>query len=165
MIIKKLNFPVSLFLSLVLVISASVTIGCSSISSIKDAGTKIISDLTQSTEDEGNPDWWKKQPDLEEEKEAINNTTSELTEAFNGKDIEQAVNHIAPVERDKYRELFSQYPDIMPEIAKDLNNATINYLSSEGPYGRFAEYVISLDGHSFSIIFIKIDDEWFMQTL
>ncbi|MFH1428560.1 MAG: hypothetical protein ABIH39_02340 [Candidatus Margulisiibacteriota bacterium] len=165
MLSRKLNMVMSLFLFLVLIMLSGTIVGCSSISSIKEVGTKAISDLTKSTEEEGNPDWWKEQPDRQKEEEIINASISEITSAFSQKNVEQVLNHITPLERDKYRQLFLQSPDLMSEIAEDLNTATINYLSSAGPYGRFAEYKISVDGQSFSIVFVKVDDKWLIQTL
>ena len=111
------------------------------------------------------PEWWKKQPDLKQEETAVSGVITQLGNALSSKDIDTALNYFAPGVKDTYRELFSKNAEIMPQMASDLATARINFLSLEGKrYERVAEYLITAGGKNFSIVFIKIDGKWLLET-
>ncbi|MFH0768767.1 MAG: hypothetical protein V1932_04270 [Chloroflexota bacterium] len=149
---------ISLLLILFTVISG---LGCTS-----KTGPQTTS--SQQEEDKGDPDWWKKQPDLAKEEAGIKNTITGLTGALGTKDTQQTLTYFAPEEKDKYEEILSKYPDIMPQLAKDLEKATLIYLSpdTDNTLYRIAEYSIPLDGNStVSIVFVKVDGKWLLKSL
>jgi hypothetical protein len=109
--------------------------------------------------------WWKDQPDLKQEETAINAQISGLSSAFAAKNVEGALNYFAPSEKDKYRQILSQSPDMMPIMANDLKNARISFLSTQSDqYGRGAEYAITVEGQTLYIKFTKVDGQWMLQT-
>jgi hypothetical protein len=116
----------------------------------------------------GDPDWWKKQPDLALEQSKIKDTIAGLESALAAQDVQKAMEFFAEEERDKYAEILSAYPDVMSDLAEDLKKATITYLSpdDDGTLLRIAEYSIPVDGkNTVSIVFIKVDGKWLLKTL
>jgi len=116
--------------------------------------------------EKGDPDWWKKQPDLKQEETAINNMLNQSSAALESKNIEQAVTYFSPGVSDKYRELFSTSPDIMPQMAAHLRSAKMSFLSGTGiGDARIAEYSLEVDGYTFYILLIKTDTQWLLKSL
>jgi len=147
-------------LILILLISGSI-LGCS-----KNTGSQATVSLSQESEDPGDPDWWKKQPGFKEEETAINGVINKFVTALNAKDIETAVSYFDPEERDKYRKVFALSPDLMPDMAKDLEKATLTYLSydTDNTLNRIAEYSFKVNGNTFRIVFIKSEENWMLKT-
>ncbi len=149
-------------LSLLLILFTVISgLGCTS-----KTGTQTTS--SQQEEDKGDPDWWKKQPDLAKEEADIKNTITGLTGAIGAKDTQQTLTYFATEEKDKYAEIFSKYPDIMDKFANDMEKATLIYLSpdTDNTLYRIAEYSIPLDdGNSVSVVFVKVDGKWLLKSL
>jgi hypothetical protein len=104
--------------------------------------------------------------DFKVEEAKINDVIGKLCSAFKAKDLEEALKYIQAEERDKYRKVFSQSPDVLPKLAADLEKAKINFLSFESiAQCRTAEYSIEADGQSFSVVFIMIDGQWMLKAL
>jgi hypothetical protein len=121
---------------------------------------------TQEAVEKGDPDWWKKQPDLKKEETAINETITNLCTAFTAKDTQKVLSYIAPDDREKFKTIFSKSPDIMPQIAKDMEKATLSFLSldADNTLDRVAEYTMKIDGNTFYIVFIKIEGKWLIKN-
>ena len=121
------RFMVCFSLLLVLLVGTAVT-GCG-----KNTGNPTVtSTTTQSLQEpleKGDPDWWKKQPDLKKEDQAIQTVLIDFEKALAAKDIKQALTYFSPDVSDKYSQVFAASPDLMPQMAKDLQKATLSFLS------------------------------------
>jgi hypothetical protein len=107
----------------------------------------------------------KQPPDFKVQEAKIDAVIGQLCTSFKAKDVEGALKYFQAEERDKYRKIFSQSPDLLPEMAADLEKAQINFLSSNSnQYSRTAEYLIKSGGQDFSIVFIFIDGQWVLNT-
>ncbi|MCX6006289.1 MAG: hypothetical protein NTZ34_03395 [Chloroflexi bacterium] len=103
--------------------------------------------------------------DFKAEGAKIDKVIGQLCTAFKAKDVEGALNYFETGERDKYRKIFSQSPDVMPEMAADLEKAKINFLAfNSNQYSRISEYLIKSGGSTFSIVFINIDGQWLLKA-
>jgi hypothetical protein len=157
----------SFFLTSLIILFLLTTVFSVSCTSGKSntASPKPNSALQSGTET-GDPDWWKKQPDLKKEEAAINETIKGTRDAFTAKDANKALTFIAPDDRDKFKEVFAKSPEILPKIAKDMENTSLSFLSLDSNYtpGRIAEYTMKVDGYSFYIEFIKIDGKWYIKN-
>jgi hypothetical protein len=148
---------------LVLLLTGVFISGCSCGESKSPA---ILQSGTATTEitQKGDPDWWKKQTDLKQEESAINETLSEVRSAFTAQDIEKILACFVEEERETYKAFFSKSQHTLPEMAKDLENTSLSFLSPDMEnYNRFAEYTFSADGKKFYIVFIKIDGKWLIR--
>jgi hypothetical protein len=132
----------------------------------KQTSTPKAGGVSQQTVDKGDPDWWKKQPDLKKEETAINETITTVRAAFTAKDTETVLKCIAPDDREKFKGVFSKSPDIMPQIAKDIEKASLSFLSldTQDTADRIAEYTMKVDGNTFYIVFIKVDGKWLIKN-
>jgi len=103
--------------------------------------------------------------DFKVEEAKINQVVGQLCTAFKAKDVEAALKCFQAEERDKYRKIFSQATDIMPEMAADLEKAKINFLSfNSAEHSRIAEYLVKSGGQTSSIVFINIDGQWVLKV-
>lgn len=103
-------------------------------------------------------------PDFKAQEAKIDEVVGQLCTAFKAKDAEGALKYFQAEERDKYRKIFSQFPDLLPEIAAELEMAKINFLSFKSDqYSRTAEYLIRSDGQDFSIVFIDVEGQWMLK--
>jgi hypothetical protein len=150
---------------LMLLLTGVFISGCSCGEAKSPAALKTGTATTETTQ-KGDPDWWKKQPDLKQEETAINETLAEVRSAFEAKDIEKALICIAPEQREKYKELFSTNPEKLVQMAKDLGNASISFLSEnlEFTQDRIAEYKMVVEGITFYIVFVKIENKWYLEN-
>jgi hypothetical protein len=151
---------------LCMVILLAVSSSCITIirPSDSDGGKSPQSQAQAPVEQAGNADWWKNQPDLKQEETAINTKIGQLRNAFAAKDLDTALKVFSVEERDKYRKLLSQSPDIMTEMAADLGKARLNYLSVDSTeFCRIAEYLIPINSYTCSIVFIKVDGQWMLK--
>jgi hypothetical protein len=109
--------------------------------------------------------WWQSLPDLQQEQKAIDVKISALSKALAAKNTDQALSYLQVEERERYRQMLSRSPGIMPKMAAGLNTAKLNFLSAESTqYSRVAEYSITQDGHTFHIEFIKVDGQWMLKN-
>jgi hypothetical protein len=117
-------------------------------------------------EETGDPDWWKKQPDLKKEETAIIETIKNIRAAFAAKDADKALTYIAPADREKFKAVFTKSPDVLPRFAKDMENATLSFLSldTDNTLERMAEYEMKVDGYTFYIVFIKDEGKWYLKN-
>ena len=163
MLTRKSYFSLVLVLMLLLTGVSSLSCSCSPAAG---QSTQKAGSLSPTANQKGDPDWWKKQPDLKKEETAINETKTNILSAFNAKDTDKALTYFAPDDREKFKTLFSKYPDFMPQFAKDMENATLSFMSldTEDTLYRIAEYTMKVDGNTFYIEFIKIDDKWFIKN-
>ena len=72
----------------------------------------------------------------------------------------------SPDVRDKYSEALAKSPDLLPQMAKDLEKAKLSFLSLDTDFelSRIAEYALLKDGNTFYITFIKIDGKWLLES-
>jgi hypothetical protein len=102
--------------------------------------------------------------DFRAEEAKIDEVIGQLCTAFKAKDVEGALKCFQTEERDKYGKIFSQSPDIMPEMAADLEKAKINFLAfNSTEYSRIAEYLVKSGGQTYSIVFINVDGQWMLK--
>lgn len=102
--------------------------------------------------------------DLKVEEAKINKVIGQLSIAFKAKDIEGALKYFAEDERDIYRKAFTRSPDVLPEMAADLEKAKINTLSfNSDEHSRIAEYLIKSGSQTSSIVFINIAGQWLLK--
>ena len=132
----------------------------------KSTGTQSASPAAQEPLEKGDPDWWKKQPDLKKEEQAIQTVMTDFGKALTAKDVKQVAVYFSPDVRDKYSQALGSAPDLMPKMAADLQKATLNFLSLDTDFSlsRMAEYAITKDGKTFYIKFIKIDGKWMLES-
>jgi hypothetical protein len=156
----KSYFLFGLLLLLILLVGAAVP-GCS-----KNTGTPAVKSSLQEPAEKGDPEWWEKQPDLKKEDAAINVVIGDFNQALTTKNIEQAVTCFSPDARDNYRKVFALSPDLMPQMANDLKNATLTFLSLDTDFtlNRIAEYSFKVDGNTFYIVFIKVGENWMIDS-
>jgi hypothetical protein len=158
----KLYLP--MILLLLLLLTAVLVPGCScsqpGTSSSKPGSSVPVA------EEKGDPDWWKKQPDLKKEETAINETLSGVRAALMAKDADIALTYIAPDDREKFKAVLAKSPDILPRMAKDMENAALSFLSldTDNTLDRIAEYAMKVDGNTFYIVFIKTGGKWFIKN-
>lgn len=117
-------------------------------------------------EDKGDPDWWKKQPDLKQEDKAIKTVIGKFEKALASRDIEQSAAFFSPEEKETYKKVFAMSPDLMPQMAKDMKNASLSFLSLDKDHSlnRIAEYSFDVQGNRFRIVFVKIDGNWLLAS-
>ncbi len=154
------------FLGVILILML-LLVGMSSLSCACSPSNQTGASQSGAAVEKGDPDWWKKQPDLKKEETAINETITSVRTAFTAKDTEKAVTLFAPDDREKFKAVFSKSPDIMPRIAKDMEKATLSFLSldTQDTLDRVAEYTMKIDGNTFYIVFIKVDGKWLIKNL
>jgi hypothetical protein len=103
--------------------------------------------------------------DFKVEEAKIDEVIDKLSIAFKAKDVEESLNYFQAEERDKYRKIFSQSPEAMPEMAADLEKAKINFVAfNSNQYSRIAEYLVKSGEKTFSIVFINIDGQWLLKA-
>jgi hypothetical protein len=122
--------------------------------------------LTGEPEVKGDPDWWKKQPDVRQENTAILAVKKDFQDALTSKNIEKAVSYFSPDVREEYSKIFALSPDLMPHMATDMANAKLSFLSLDTDFtlSRIAEYAFEVEGNTFRIVFIKIDGNWMLES-
>ncbi len=154
------GFLIGFLLLLILLLGASVA-GCG-----KTTGNQTANQSSQEPEAKGDPDWWKKQPDLKKEDQAVQSVIRDFGKTLAAKDVKQALTYFSPDVMDKYQKVFTQSPDLMPRMAKDLEKATLSFLSLDTDFelSRIAEYTLKVDGNTFHIVFIKIDGKWMLES-
>ena len=101
---RKSYLSIILVLMLLLTGSASLSCACESLQPRKRPQEH------QEPVEKGDPDWWKKQPDLKKEETAINETITNLRAAFTAKDTEKALTYLAPDDREKFKTHLFQIP-------------------------------------------------------
>ncbi|MCX6005830.1 MAG: hypothetical protein NTZ34_01045 [Chloroflexi bacterium] len=107
-----------------------------------------------------------KPKDYKVEEAKINKVVAQLCLALKAKDVDAALKYVQAEKRDEYQKIFSESPDVLPQIAAGLEKAKINFLSFESiAQNRIAEYYIEADGQKFSIVFINIDGQWMLKSL
>jgi hypothetical protein len=78
-------------------------------------------------------------------------------------DLDASVAFVQDERREAYRELFSTNPDAMASFADLISGGEMSFLGEQpGPtsYNRIAEYAIQLDGFTFYVVFMKVEDRW-----
>jgi hypothetical protein len=110
---------------------------------------------------------WRKDPELEAEKQAIAQQVLGFQQAATNKNISAAAALIAETQRDVYQALFTNNPAAMPAFGALLDRARISFLSpptdpeAESSL-RTAEYELELDGFTFYVRWMKVDDTWML---
>jgi len=103
--------------------------------------------------------------DFKTQESKINAVVGQMASAFKAKDVEGALKFFAQEERETYRKVFFQSPDIMPSIAADLEKARIASLSYESnEHSRTAEYILPAGNGNLSIEFVNVDGQWLVKT-
>lgn len=110
------------------------------------------------------PDWWKKQPELKQEDQAVHSVMTGFEKALTAKDMKQSLTYFSPDAQVKYSQVLAKSPDLLPQMAKDMQNATLSFLSLDTTMGRIAEYSLIVDGKTYYIVFIKIDGKWVLKS-
>jgi hypothetical protein len=110
---------------------------------------------------------WQKAPDLQAEKQAIQQRQNGFRQAMDRKDIPGATALIAADRRDVYAVLFAANPDAMPSFGKLFESAEITFLSPPAEPEknitlRTAEYALELDEFTFYVRWMKDGDTWFL---
>ncbi len=167
-----IGFLIVFSLLLILLVGVSVT-GCSK-NTANPTGNPTVTSAVPSTATQslsepletGDPDWWKKQPDLNKEETAIQTVMTDFKKALVAKDVKQVASYFSPDVSAKYSEALAKSPDLMPQMAKDLEKAKLNFLSLDTDFelSRTAEYALIKDGNTFYITFIKIDGKWLLES-
>ncbi len=106
---------------------------------------------------------WENYPDLQEEKEAISQTMEGFSEALKTGDPHATAPFIFDERGESYRELFSSNPEAMESFGEIITEAEISFLSEHDdstPENRTAEYSLEMDGFTFYLIFMKVEDSW-----
>jgi len=110
---------------------------------------------------------WRNYPDLAEEKAAIEENFEEFRSALKEKDIPRAVSHIDLGCREEYAALFAHNPEAMPSFAEILEKAEMSFLAAADRADpatstslRTSEYAVELDGFTFYVRWIKVEDRW-----
>jgi hypothetical protein len=150
-----------IFSVLVVLLVGTAATGCG-----KNTGNQTTNQAVQDPQEKGDPDWWKKQPDLKKEDQAVQSVISDFGKALAAKDVKQAASYFAPEAREKYSQVLAISPDLLPQMAKDLEKATLSFLSLDTDFSlsRMAEYQLKVDGNTFYIVFIKIDGKWMLES-
>jgi len=168
----------SMILTLVILLAGSSGLSCTCSQSTvgttpqasavqsKNTATAKASAVPQQTSEKGDPDWWKKQPDLKNEEMAIQAVIDSFKTALAAKDVKLAASYFSPDSRDKYSQVLAMSPDLLPQMAKDMEKATLSFLSLDTDFdlSRIAEYQFKVDGNTFSMVFIKIDGKWMLES-
>ena len=158
---RVLSSLLIVFALLIVLLSGAALTGC-----CKKTATQTTNQSSQEPEAKGDPDWWKKQPDLKKEEQAVQTVINDFGKTLAAKDVKQALTYFSPDVKDKYQKVFTQSPDLMPRMAKDLEKATLSFLSLDTDFSlsRIAEYTLKVDGNTFHIVFIKIDGKWLLES-
>jgi hypothetical protein len=108
------------------------------------------------------PDW-RSYPDRDEEEAAIAQTLEGFAAAMKRGDLDGSVAFILDERREAYRELFGANPAAMASFADVLSGGEMSFLSEyaeSAAFNRIAEYAVDLDGFTFYVVFMKVDDTW-----
>jgi hypothetical protein len=165
-------------LSLILMLMLSLLVpGCSTKSGTPPAGTTsgtpttstvsgtpTTSTTAQESLEKGDPDWWKKQPDLKQEDQAVHAVMTNFAKTLTASNVQQALTYFSPDAQTRYSKVLAQSPDLLPQMAKGMENATLSFLSLDTNLGRIAEYALVVDGKTFYIVFIKIEGKWLLKS-
>jgi hypothetical protein len=177
---RRSRFLVCFSLLLVILVGTAVT-GCGKNTGNPVRNTPVTSSVTsnatsiatsaavqslQEPLEKGDPDWWKKQPDLNKEDQAIQTVMTDFEKALAAKDLKQVAAFFSPDVKDKYSAALAKSPDLMPQMAKELEKAKLSFLSLDTDFelSRMAEYALTKDGNTFYITFIKIDGKWLLES-
>jgi hypothetical protein len=110
---------------------------------------------------------WRHYPDRPAEEDAIADRQRELVQALRAGDVEAAAQFVAPDERELWTSQTRARPALAAALADALETADMSFLGVEtglrdDPRSRTAAFVVTSGGRSFEIMWIKIDDVWFL---
>ena len=159
-------FSIILILILLLASAGGLSCTCNLPQSAANTKATTAAQPTQATSEKGDPDWWKKQPDLKKEDQTIQTVMTDFGKALAAKDIKQVASYFSPDTREKYSQALALSPEALPQMAKDMEKANLSFLSLDTDFdlSRIAEYQFKIDGNTFSIVFIKIDGKWMIES-
>lgn len=106
-------------------------------------------------------------PTLEEERPAVNARINALSQALINKDVEAAALLFSPGTREEHRKTLQAIQAKMPNIAEELKTAALIWVApSNDRYGqRGGEIAVDFASTTLHISVVKIDGEWFFETL
>ncbi len=110
-------------------------------------------------------DYLNSAPTRDVEEQEIRKVIERFVQAMESRNPDTAAAEFAPEVRDRYREMFREAGDKLPEMAKPLKSFTVSSISR--PYGkagerRSADLRITASDASYSVRLHKVQGRWFL---
>ena len=113
---------------------------------------------------------WQNEPDLEEEKNKIEQQIQTLRKALKSKNIRKIASCFTQTKQEYYRQFFTENKDNLDLFFDIFNNMEMTYMSPDtskngNPYYRMAEYTAIWKDKDVIVVFIKEDGQWVIESL
>lgn len=110
---------------------------------------------------------WRRYPDLETELEAIARRREKLVRALRAGEFDVAAGFVDPEDQEVWQARTQAEPALAVALADALDTSVVSFLSEQpripdDPRSRTAGFVVTARGRRFEILWIKLDDTWFL---
>jgi hypothetical protein len=110
---------------------------------------------------------WRRYPDRPAEEAAIAARQRELIRALRAGDLETAARFVVPEDREVWTARTRARPALTAALADALDTAEMSFLGvqpdiPDDPRSRTAGFVVTSGGHSFEIMWVKLDGAWYL---
>ena len=110
---------------------------------------------------------WRRYPDLETELEAIARRREKLVRTLRAGELDTAAGFVNPEDQEVWQSRTRAEPALAAALADALDTSVVSFLSvqpriPDDPRSRTAGFVVTARGRRFEILWIKLDNTWFL---